>query len=92
MSVETASKVVDSYTVAAKECEDAELELVHHTTGKTYDVVDYADPILEAKFKGHGTGSSVRVDLAPVETDDGDDLWMVTRLLPGGPPRTGLAR
>jgi len=80
----------NSYAIEANEGEDVEFSLREMNSGRRYDVVDYADPILAEKLQARGPGSTVRVELAPV--DEAANRWAVTRHLPGASPRIGLGR
>jgi len=88
MAATTGSQSPDSYIITADSEDDCELELTHRRTGETYAVVDYADSLLAEKLSAYGTGSAVRVELAPV----GEAGYKLTRFVPGAAPRTGLAR
>ncbi|MDS0221786.1 hypothetical protein NDI54_10555 [Haloarcula sp. S1AR25-5A] len=90
MSKAVQQNSANSYIVEEDTPSDVELTLRDVNTGRCYDIVDYADPILAEKLQARGPGSTVRVELAPVDTDG--DRWAVTRHLPGAPPRIGLGR
>lgn len=79
-----------SYVIEANSDGDVEFSLRSMNSGRRYDVVNYADPILAEKLQDIGPGSSVRVELAPV--DEAANRWAITRHLPGAPPRIGLGR
>lgn len=80
----TADPATDQpYIVVDPVDENGTLTVVECGTDETYRVVDYADELLAEKVDGKAAGSSVRLELAPVEGPA--DEWTVTRVRPGAP-------
>jgi hypothetical protein len=65
------------------DAEPSGLVLRRPASDRTYEVVDYADPLLRERLSSRPAGAAVRLDLAPAEGTD--DEWIVTRALPGAP-------
>jgi hypothetical protein len=57
-------------------------------TGETYELVDYVDDLLRERLSTMAKGSTVRLELAPI--DGCERICVATRLLPGSPPSPGL--
>lgn len=72
-----------TFTVADPVDDDGALTVIETVTDTAFHVVDYADPLLRDRLAARDAGSTVRLDLAPVDPAGLD--WMVTRVLPGSP-------
>ncbi|MCU4800507.1 hypothetical protein OB920_09010 [Halobacteria archaeon HArc-gm2] len=72
-----------TFRVADPVDDDGDLTVIETVTDTAFHVVDYADPLLRDKLAARDVGSTVRLDLAPVDPAGLD--WMVTRVLPGSP-------
>jgi hypothetical protein len=90
MSKAVRTTSANSYIIEEHRQSDVELVLRDANSGRCYDIVDYADPIVAERLQNRGPGSTVRVALAPVSTEG--ERWAVTRHLPGAPPRIGLGQ
>jgi hypothetical protein len=58
------------------------------TTGDTYELVDYVDDLLRERLSSLTKGSTVRLEMAPI--DGCEKICVATRLRPGSPPSPGL--
>ncbi len=58
------------------------------STGRTYEIVDYVDELLEERMEALPKGEHVKLELVPIEGCD--NICQATKLRPGGLPQPGL--